>query len=240
MVKRIVVLVSGVIVALSGILALQAPAAPNASAAPRCADVHVLFARGTAETAPPLGVTGIAFENSLRNRIKGDSVRVEPVNYPASSNFSNKLEFAETFVTGVKHAQKRVRQIAAACPKTDIVVGGYSQGGALAAYTVADSYDIPASYADYRQYAPKPMSAELADHVAAVVLFAPPSARFLKDAGAPTMRVGKAYAGKTIRFCTQGDTICNGAPLAGPNALHLLYPVNGSTDRAAAYVARRV
>ncbi|MGO3325032.1 cutinase family protein [Gordonia sp. (in: high G+C Gram-positive bacteria)] len=237
MVKRLLVLVSGVVVALSGILALQAPVA---SAAPKCADVHVLFARGTAETAPPLGVTGIAFENSLRNRIKGESVRVEPVHYSASADFGNKLEFAETFVTGVKSTQNRVRQIAKACPKTDIVIGGYSQGGALAAYTVADSYDIPANYARYRQYAPKPMAADLADHIAAVVLIAPPSARFLKDAGAPTMRVGKAYQGKTVRYCAQGDNICNGAPLAGPNAVHLLYPANGTTDRAAAYVARRV
>ncbi|MFC3242899.1 hypothetical protein ACFOJ6_11675 [Gordonia humi] len=37
-----------------------------------------------------------------------------------------------------------------------------------------------------------------------------------------------------------GDNICDGAPLAGPNAIHLLYPVNGSTERAAGYVARRV
>ncbi|WOC12115.1 cutinase family protein [Gordonia sp. MP11Mi] len=237
MVKRILVLVSGVIVALSGVLAGQVP---TASAAPSCASVHVLFARGTAETAPPLGVTGIAFENSLRNEIKGKSIRVEAVDYRASSNFSNKLAFAETFVTGVKHTQNRIRQIAAACPKTDIVVGGYSQGGALAAYTVSDSYDIPAAYARYREYAPKPLSADLADRVAAVVLFAPPSARFLKDAGAPPMKVGNAYAGKTVRYCAQGDTICNGAPLGGPNALHLLYPANGSTERAAAYVAHRV
>lgn len=237
MVKRLLVLVSGVIVALSGVLAVHAP---TASAAPTCADVHVLFARGTAETAPPLGVTGIAFENALRNRIKGDSIRVEAVHYRASSDFGDKLAFAETFVNGVKRAQKRIKQIAAACPKTDIVVGGYSQGGALASYTVADSYDIPAAYARYRSYAPKPLPAAMADHIAAVVLFAPPSARFLKDAGAPTMTVGKAYAGKTAEYCAQGDTICNGAPLGGPNAIHLLYPVNGSMERAANYVARRV
>lgn len=237
MVKRLLVVVSGLVVALGGVLAFQAPAA---SAAPGCSDVHVLFARGTAETAPPLGVTGIAFENSLRNRVNGKSIRVEPVRYSASADFSNKLEFAETFVEGVKYTQNRVRQIAETCPKTDIVIGGYSQGGALAAYTVADSYNIPADYARFRQYAPKPMAADLADNVAAVVLFAPPSDRFLKDAGAPTMRVGKAYQDKTVRYCTQGDTICNGAPLGGPNALHLLYPVNGSTDRAAGYVARRV
>lgn len=228
---------SGVLLAFSGVSWAHTAIA---AAAPGCADVHVLFARGTAETAPPLGVTGIAFENALRNRVHGESIRVEPVKYAASSDFGNKLKFAETVVTGIAHTQDRVRQIAAACPNTDIVLGGYSQGAALAAYAVADSYDLPAAYTRYRQYAPTPMPAGLAARVKAVVLFAPPSARFLRDAGAPTMHVGKAYAGKTLRICAPGDNICDGAPLAGPNAIHLLYPVNGSTERAAGYVARRV
>ncbi|WP_240193966.1 MULTISPECIES: cutinase family protein [unclassified Gordonia (in: high G+C Gram-positive bacteria)] len=237
MLKRLIVCSVLAASAFTGVSsALPAPA----DAAPKCADVHVLFARGTAETAPPLGVTGIAFERSVRAALPGKRVRVEAVSYRASSDFRDKLAFAHTFINGVKSAQSRIKQIAAACPSTDIVVGGYSQGAALAAYAVADDVRMPPSYAAYQRYTPKPLPASIAPHVKAVVLFGPPSDRFLRDAKAPTMHVGRAYRGKTVRYCAAGDTICNGARLGGPNAMHLLYPVNGMTDAGARYVARRV
>ncbi|GEE00479.1 cutinase [Gordonia spumicola] len=236
MLKRTLACVALTVLASVGVVCVPAQAA----AARGCPDVQVLFARGTAETAPPLGVTGIAFERSLRAREPGKSIRVEAVRYRASSDFRDRLAFAHTFIDGVKALQGRVKQIAAACPSTDIVVGGYSQGAALAAYALSDAVTLPPSYAKYQRYAPKPLPAAIAPHVKAVVLFGPPSDRFLRDAGAPVMRVGRAYRGKTARYCAGGDTICNGARLGGPNLLHLLYPVNGMTDAAAAYVARRV
>lgn len=241
MFRRILVLLSclaltAVGLAVGGASTGTAPAA----AAPKCADVHVLFARGTAEVAPPLGITGIAFENSLRNRLRGKTVRVEAVQYAASSDFREKLKFAESFVAGVEFAQRRITSIAAACPDTKIVLGGYSQGAALAGYTVSAQITVPQKYAPYRAYIPKPLSTAVAEHVAAVVEFAPPSKRFIREAGAPAIVPQAAYRGKTVRYCIQGDTICNGAPLGGPNALHLLYSVNGMTDQAADYVARRV
>lgn len=211
-----------------------------AGAAPRCADVHVLFARGTVESAPPLGLTGIAFTNAVRGRLPGKSVRVEPVRYAASANFSNKLAFANSFIRGVDSAQRRMRSIAAACPDTDIVLGGYSQGAALAQYAVSAQVRVPEQYRRYSSYIPRPLPASVASHVAAVVLFAPPSARFLRQAGAPAVVPQAAYRGKTVQYCIQGDTICNGAPLGGPNALHLLYSVNGMADQGALFVARRV
>lgn len=211
-----------------------------AGAAPKCADVHVLFARGTVEEAPPLGVTGIAFGNSVRNRLPGKSIRVEAINYAASANFTNKLAFAGQFIHGVEAAQKRIRSIAAVCPDTKIVLGGYSQGAALAGYTISSAIKVPSKYSQYRAYVPTPLPAEISRHVAAVVEFAPPSARFIREAGAPAITPQSAYRGKTVRYCIQGDTICNGAPLGGPNVLHLLYSVNGMTDQAAGFVARRV
>ncbi|WP_336792313.1 cutinase family protein [Gordonia malaquae] len=230
----------GSVLMVLALVGVTVPQAGTADAARRCADVHVLFARGTAETAPPLGVTGIAFERSVRAALPGKRVRVEAVSYRASSDFRDKLAFAHTFIDGVKSAQTRIKQIAAACPSTDIVVGGYSQGAALAAYAVADDVRMPPSYAAYQRYTPKPLPASIAPHVKAVVLFGPPSDRFLRDAKAPTMHVGRAYRGKTARYCAAGDTICNGARLGGPNAMHLLYPVNGMTDAGARFVARRV
>ena len=56
----------------------------------------------------------------------------------------------------------------------------------------------------------------------------------------PPIRVAPAYRYKTVRYCIPGDTICNGSPVGGPNALHVLYTVNGMTIDAANYVARRL
>lgn len=239
--RRTLVLLSCIVLtatglAVGGASTGQAPA----GAAPRCADVHVLFARGTVETAPPLGLTGIAFTNAVRGRLPGKSVRVEAVRYAASANFSNKLAFAHSFIRGVESAQRRMRSIAAACPDTDIVLGGYSQGAALAQYAVSAQVRVPERYQRYRSYVPRPLPASVASHVAAVVLYAPPSPHFMRQAGAPAVAPLAAYRGKTVRYCIQGDTICNGARLGGPNALHLLYSVNGMADQGARYVARRV
>nr|WP_066170988.1 cutinase family protein [Gordonia hydrophobica] len=241
MLRRILVLLSCVTLAASGLAVGGASTGSSpAVAAPHCVDVHVLFARGTAETAPPLGVTGIAFGNAVRDRLHGKSVRVEAVQYAASSDFTEKLKFAESFVKGVEYAQRRMMSIAATCPDTKIVLGGYSQGAALAGYTISSSIKIPAKYSEFDSYVPKPLPAEIAKHVAAVVEFGPPSKRFIREAGAPAITPQAAYRGKTARYCAQGDTICNGAPLGGPNALHLLYPVNGMMEQAANYVADRV
>ncbi|EGD54158.1 Cutinase [Gordonia neofelifaecis NRRL B-59395] len=232
---------SCLIVAAAGLVAGGSTAGrTDAGAAPGCADVHVLFARGTVEDAPPLGLTGIAFGNAVRSRLANKSVRVEAIDYAASANFTNKLAFARTFVDGMKSAQRRVESIATTCPRTRIVVGGYSQGAALAGYTISSGYQIPQKYTQYSSYVPDPLPAGVAPHIAAVVEFAPPSARFIREAGAPPIQPQPVYAGRTVKYCIQGDTICNGAPLGGPNALHLLYSVNGMADQAADYVARHL
>ncbi|MBY4570473.1 cutinase [Gordonia sihwensis] len=239
--RRVLALLSCLIVAAAGLLTGGATLGrASSTAAPRCVDVHVLFARGTVEEAPPLGVTGIAFGNAVRNRLPGKSVRIEAVDYAASGNFTDRLAFARTFVDGVKTAQRRVKSIAAACPDTRIVIGGYSQGGALAGYAISSAYRVPDRYQQYRTYVPEPLPAAVAPHIAAVVEFAPPSARFLREAGAPPVQPQAVYRNRTVEYCIQGDTICNGAPLGGPNALHLLYSVNGMADQAADYVARHL
>lgn len=242
MMRRVLVVLSCLALAVTGLaVGSSTSGSSTAGAAPaRCADVHVLFARGTAETAPPLGVTGFAFGNSLEKRLPTKSVRVEAINYAASADFSEKLKFAESFVEGVKMAQRRIKSIAATCPDTKIVLGGYSQGAALAGYTISSKFAVPTKYEKYSSYVPDTLPADIASHIAAVIEFAPPSARFLREAGAPPIQPQGVYRNKTDVFCIQGDTICNGAPLGGPNGLHLLYSVNGMTDQAANYVARRL
>ncbi|WP_124711480.1 cutinase family protein [Gordonia insulae] len=212
---------------------------PKASAA-TCSDVAVVFARGTVEPAPPIGLTGQSFVASLRSQLPGKSVDAIGVNYPASSNFNDRPKFVRTVTNGVKEAQRQVKTIAANCPGTRIVLGGYSQGAVVAGYATSGKIAIPDRYRQYESEVPAPLPADVARHVAAVVLFAPPSDRFINDIGAPKIRVGAPYEAKTKRYCIPGDTICNGAPVGQPNGLHVLYTVNGMSLDAARYVVGRL
>lgn len=239
MAKRLFVTFSCLVLALGGAFAIVSTQASPARAA-SCPDVELIFARGTVEPAPPLGLTGESFLAALRNQLPGKSVVGYGVNYPASDKFNNKLAIANSVAIGVRDTQKRVRYLAAACPDTKIVLGGYSQGATVAGFSVADKIDVPAQYQRYQDQVPPPLSPAISDKVAAIVLFAPPSANWLASAGAPPMVIGKAYRAKTIRYCIAGDTVCNGAPAQSPNGLHVLYSVNGDTLNAAGKVARRI
>ncbi|MYR08215.1 cutinase family protein [Gordonia sp. SID5947] len=222
--------------ALAGGMVMNSPKAAAAS----CSDVAVVFARGTAEPAPPIGLTGQSFVAALRSQLPGKSVGAQGVNYPASSNFNDRPKFVKTVADGVTEAQNEVKAIAASCPGTKIVLGGYSQGAVVAGYATSGKITIPDRYRQYESQVPAPLPAKVASHVTAVVLFAPPSDRFISDIGAPRIRVGAPYEAKTVRYCIPGDTICNGAPVGQPNALHVLYTVNGMTLDAARYVVGRV
>ena len=212
----------------SAALLSPSPTVPSASAAP-CPDVEVVFARGTFEP-PGIGGTGEAFVDSLRSRVGGKSVDVYPVNYPAS------LDFA-TAADGVIDASNEVKNIAATCPHTKMVLGGYSQGAAVIGYVTADSvppgFTLPPGITG-------PMPAEVAHHVAAVALFGKPSNGFLQtiNTAAPPITVGHLYSGKTDDLCIPNDPIC--APGGNDNSAHTMYAANGLTDQAAEFAARHL
>ncbi|RDH79008.1 cutinase family protein [Mycolicibacterium moriokaense] len=202
--------------------------APAASAAP-CPDVEVVFARGTFEP-PGVGGTGQAFVDSLRSKLGDKSMVVYPVAYPASLDF-------QTAAQGVIDASNKVEAVAADCPDTKIVLGGFSQGAAVAGYLTADSvppgFQMPAGLTG-------PMPAEVADHVVAVALFGKPSSGFLQMIAntAPPITVGHLYADKTVDECIPEDPICS--PGGGDSNAHNLYPADGLTDQAADFVAQKV
>ncbi len=200
-------------------------AMPAASAAP-CPDVELVFARGTFEP-PGVGGTGEAFVDSLRSKLGDKSMDVYPVDYPASLDF-------QTAADGVIDASNKVQAVAAECPKTKIVLGGFSQGAAVAGYLTADS--VPAGFAMPAGLT-GPMPPAVADHVAAVALFGKPSSGFLQMIAntAPPITVGHLYAGKTVDMCIPEDPICS--PAGGDSNAHNLYPANGLTDQAADFVA---
>lgn len=207
---------------------------PPASAEP-CPDVDVVFARGTGEP-PGVGGIGQAFVDALRTKTGAKSVSVYPVNYAASGDFADGVQFALTVIEGIRDATDHIQATAASCPATRIVLGGFSQGGAVAAFTTAAQVPegVPAAFV------PPPMPPEIANHVAAVALFGKPSNKFLGDAGAPLITIGPAYVAKTIDLCAPGDTICNGAPPGPPNPAHNSYVANGMVERATTFAAGRL
>jgi cutinase len=213
---------------------LSSASIPVSSAQP-CPDVEVVFARGTGEP-PGLGGVGEQFVDELRTAIGPRSLDVYPVNYQASSDFSDRIEFAQSVVDGIKDAGNHIKATAANCPKTRIVLGGYSQGAAVAGFVTAAS--IPAGVpAEYVSFLPKAMPPEIANHVAAVTLFGKPSTPWLQNYGAPTLVIGPLYAPKTDDLCADGDTICNGDPGGLPSFAHASYGVNGMTAQAAGFAA---
>jgi cutinase len=203
-------------------------ASPSASAVP-CPDVELVFARGTFEP-PGVGGTGEAFVESLRSKLGGKTLDVYPVDYPASLDF-------QTAADGVIDASNRVQAVAADCSKTKIVLGGFSQGAAVAGYLTADSvpagFQMPAGLTG-------PMPPAVAERVAAVALFGKPSSGFLQMIAntAPPITVGHLYTDKTTDVCIPEDPICS--PAGGDSNAHNMYPADGLTDQAADFVAQKV
>ena len=197
--------------------ALPIALASSATAAP-CPDVDVVFARGTTE-APGVGATGDAFVDALRPRLGGRSLDVYAVNYPATTDFA-------TGYQGLYDEKAHIESEAANCPKTQVVLGGFSQGAAIAGF--ATSSEIPAGVdpADV----PKPLTPDAANHVAAVTLFGTPSNKFMDQINQPHVLIGPAFAAKTLEICAPGDPVCADG---GDWAAHTGYAVNGTVNQAA-------
>ena len=215
----------GAVAAVAG--SLVGPVAT--ASAESCADVEVVFARGTNE-APGVGQTGQAFIDALTSRLPGKSVDVYAVNYPASYNFGQAVE-------GVADAANQLESTAARCPATKMVLGGYSQGAAVAGYTTTSQ--LPAGY-ELPPGVPGPMPASVAPHIAAVTLFGTPKdwVVSLADRNAPPIVIGQPYVGKTIELCAAGDPVC--APGGLNRAAHSSYKDNGMAEQAADFVARQL
>lgn len=209
--------------------------APTASAQQPCPDVEVIFARGTGE-APGVGGVGQSFVDAVRAQAAPRSVGVYAVNYPAGNNFDDRVVFAQTVIDGIRDAGNRVQTMSELCPNTRLVLGGYSQGAVVSGFVTSDTVpsSVPAAIA------PSPLAPDVAEHVAAVVLFGAPSGAFLSKYGAPAITIGPLYADKTEELCAPGDGICDGSPGGAPGVAHALYPVNGMTNEGAAFAVGRL
>jgi cutinase len=202
---------------------LMAPV-PSASAEP-CPDVEVVFARGTDEP-PGVGDVGDNFVETLRAQVGAKSLGVYPVDYPATMDFPRAVD-------GISDAGAHVEQMAAACPKTMMVLGGYSQGAAIMGFVTDSQVPDGARFGQQLQ----PMPPEVANHVAAVALFGTPSSQFMNFINQPPVTVGPLYAPKTIQLCAPNDPICSGS---GDFAAHKKYEQAGMIDQAVVFTAGRL
>lgn len=211
-------------VAVLTMLVPQSPATGAAEAELACPYAQIVFARGTFEQAG-VGAVGQAFVDAFVVRLGGKSVNVYAADYPASLDFKRAAD-------GIIDVRNKVESIAATCPSTKIVIGGYSQGAAVAGYTLADAipadYQLPSGIAG-------PMPAVMAKHIAAVVLFGTPDPGFLAlvHRAAPPIIIGDLYAARTIRLCVPGDPVC--FPGGLDRSAHGAYKGNGMAVEAAEF-----
>jgi cutinase len=209
--KRNVARIFGVAVALTWALAdgLTGPGSASASA---CSNVEVVFARGTNEP-PGVGGVGQAFIDSLRSQVRGQSVGVYAVNYPATD------AFASSSAAGASDARAHVQGTAANCPNTRMVLGGYSQGAGVIDMATNDL-------------------AQVVDHVAAVAVFGNPQSALSRRLGGGRLpTISPLYQSRTINLCVPDDPICS----EGKNGrAHVQYVQSGMTNQAASYAAGRL
>jgi cutinase len=199
---------AGALAALAMVVGSAGPWLPSAmisaASAQPCPEVEVVFARGQDEP-PGMGMVGDTFVGVLRGRT-GKDIGSYAVNYPAKNG---------DIAPGVADMSGHITSMAANCPNTRLVVGGYSLGGAVTNEVLANHV---APGAD--------------QHVAAVVTFGNAS----RLVGAP-ISPGPQYGGKTYDICNPGDPICSDGD-ALLSHFPLLYILGVSP--AADFVAARI
>lgn len=198
-------------------IALSPLSAPTATAAPECSDIEVVFARGTDEP-PGLGKVGKSFVEALRPMVKGKSVSTYAVKYPATWDFMKAA-------IGANDMSKRIQTIVAQCPKTKIVMGGYSQGAAVVDVVAT------APIAGLGYTAPLPATA--VPHIASVVVFGNPSARI----GNPLTRMSTVFGPRTADLCAPADPVCS---LGRDWDAHVQYAESGLVKLGAEWTAKLI
>jgi cutinase-like protein len=190
---------------------------PVASAA--CPDAEVDFARGR-EEPPGVGLIGQSFINALRKKASHLTIGSYGVNYPAEADITS----------GSNDMSAHAQSMAASCPNTKLVLGGYSLGAAAADLVVA----VNKPGFGYTN----PLPPSLDQHVAAVALFGNGTQRVL----GPVRNFSPAFAGKTIDLCAAGDPICTRSfqNLQWDAHLQPSYVSSGLVDQAASFVAAKL
>jgi cutinase len=192
---------------------------PVASAA--CPQAELIFARGRIEP-PGAGQIGNALISQLRSKT-GKNIDLYAVQYPADTEIDE----------GANDMSQRVQYMAANCPDTRLVLGGYSLGAAATDVVVAAP--IAAFGFDH------PLPSGVDRHIAAVTLFGNGS----QWVGSIANFTNPALRDRIIELCHGDDPICNPtAPEnwqdAWPAHLASAYINGGMVNQAADFVSSRL
>ncbi|KAF5598419.1 cutinase precursor [Fusarium pseudocircinatum] len=161
-----------------------------------CKDVTVIFARGTTEMGNVGTAAGPPFFQALAQQLGSDKLAVQGVEYAAS--VGGIMQMGDQ--AGSQKMASLVKEAYQKCPKTKVVMSGYSQGAMLV------------------HNAAKSLPADTTGKIAAVVNFGDPFQRQAIQ-GVPSDRV------KII--CHAGDGVCAGTAAITPD--HLTYSQDANT-----------
>nr|OQO27688.1 hypothetical protein B0A51_04454 [Rachicladosporium sp. CCFEE 5018] len=164
-----------------------------------CRAITVIFARGTFESGNVGTIVGPPFFQALANSTGAGKIAVQGVAYPADVAGFNMGGDAG----GSRNMANLAAQAQSQCPKTKLVLSGYSQGAQLVHNAAAL------------------ISNSTTNFVSSVVVFGDP------DRGQP---VGRIPASKVKTFCNVGDNICDGGNLILPP--HLTYATDAPAAAA--------
>lgn len=206
-------IVSVAAVAAASVTGLAVSAAPATAA---CADVEVVFARGSVESQG-LGIVGTPLVSSIKSKLSGKSVNAYDVKYDASIT---QLSAG----SGATDMTKHVKEVASQCSNTVFVLGGYSQGASVTDISIGIQTFLGSG---------ETIPTNLAPRIKAIVTFGNP----LKLFGQTINTASSTYGSRAKEFCAKGDPVCaNGTDVLA----HISYPTNGSTTEAASFVAEKV
>ncbi len=199
--------------AASSPVAASSPAANSSSS---CPDVNVVFARGTGEQ-PGLGIVGTPFAQAVASDLPGKTVTDYAVNYAADVSQASAGP-------GATDMTSHIVSLAAQCPATQFVIGGYSQGASVTDIAIGIQTTLGTGSV---------IPAADAAKVRAVVVFGNP----LRLSGQTIAADSPAYGPKSDEFCNAGDPVCgNGSDILA----HLQYATNGTAQQGAQFAAGKV
>jgi hypothetical protein len=93
-----------------------------------CKKITLLYARGTGEGGTMGSSVGPRFSNALGEKFGKDNVKTDGVAYPADVNGATSGAINPKGSPGAKAMADMVKNAFKSCPRTNVVLSGYSQG----------------------------------------------------------------------------------------------------------------
>lgn len=191
-----------------------------------CPTVHLITTRGTfEEQSPGDGVMGY-LTTSIKNRVPGSDSSV--TQYPGDVSPYNTSE-----AYGVGNLTASIQSYVAACPRTPLVLLGYSQGAQVVSNVLCGTSENKSSVIGPFPPTPPLDFAAYGKNVKAVLLWGDPTfmANQSYNKGADTTHDGifgrnnvrdcQRYAGVMGSWCAEGDLVCDRT--GGDGAAHVSY-----------------